>query len=178
MVNEQTLVLDQSYAPIGVVSWQDALTMLFTDKVEVVSEHDGFVRSQLLVIKIPSVVRLLHAFRRHKKPVKFSRINVYARDGYKCLYCAEKFSMSNLTYDHVVPRAQGGKTEWKNIATCCVNCNSRKGCRTPEQAGMKLRKQPTQPTRVPVMVLELSRSNVPEAWRDYLYWTGSLDQDE
>ncbi len=175
MMNQQTLVLNQSYEAIDIVPWQNAITMLFTDKAEVVSEYDGFVRSQLLVIKIPAVVRLLNKFRRHSKPVKFSRINVYARDGYKCLYCGDKFKMSELTYDHIVPRAQGGKTEWLNIATCCVDCNSKKGCRTPEQAKMKLRKKPVQPTRVPAMVIQLSRTSVPDAWREFLYWTGELD---
>ena len=177
MSNEQTLVLSQSFEPIGVISWKDALTLYFTDKCEILEEYDGFVRSQLLVIKIPAVVRLLNVFRRHKRPVKFSRANIYARDGYKCLYCNQKFLMSELTYDHVLPRAQGGKTTWENIATCCISCNTKKGCKTPQQANMKLRKQPTQPTRVPAMVLELSRKNVPDAWRSFLYWTGELSSE-
>jgi len=172
-----TLVLDQGYQPVGVVPWTTAVTMLFTDKCEVVEEYDGFVRSQLLVIKIPAVIRLLNAFRRKKKAVKFSRVNIYARDGYRCQYCGDKFSMNELTYDHVKPRAQGGKTEWTNIVSCCVRCNGWKGGRTPEQAKMKLIKKPVQPVSVPSMVIEVNRTNVPEAWRTYLYWTGELDSE-
>lgn len=172
----RTLVLDQSYMPIGVVSWKDALTMFFTDKCEILSEYDGFVRSQLLIIKVPAVVRLLNAFRRHKKPVKFSRISVYGRDGYKCQYCGQKFRMNELTYDHVIPRAQGGKTTWENIVTCCISCNSRKGCRSPAQANMKLIKQPVQPSRTPSMVIQISKDSVPDAWRDFLYWTNDISE--
>lgn len=175
MTESQTLVLDPGYRPIAVVHWTDAITMLFTNKVEVVAEYDGFVRSTLLVIKMPAVVRLLRSFKRHKKPVKFSRVNIYGRDNYQCQYCGIKQGLGELTYDHVVPRSQGGKTEWTNIVTACAPCNGKKGGRTPAQARMKLRKQPVQPTQTPSVVLEVSRTNVPDAWRDYLYWTGELD---
>ena len=175
--NERTLVLDQSYQPLKIVHWTRAVALWFQGKVEVVSEYDGFARSSLLVIKVPAVVRLLRAFRRHKKPVKFSRVNIYGRDGYRCQYCGEKFTMGELTYDHVVPRSQGGKTTWDNIVTACTRCNSRKAGRTPEQAGMRLTKQPRQPVDVPAVVIEVSRTSVPDAWRDYLYWTGELDAE-
>ena len=173
---KQTLVLDQGYAPVKVVPWQHALTLFFNGKVEIIEEYDHEVRSTFLVIKMPAVVRLLRRFRRHKKPVKFSRVNIYGRDGYACQYCGAKKPMFELTYDHVIPRSQGGTTTWQNIVTACERCNAWKGGRTPAQAGMKLQKQPVQPKDVPAMVIELSRSSVPEAWRDYLYWTGELDE--
>lgn len=177
-MNATTLVLDQGYAPVKIVPWTTAISMWFTGKCEIIEEYDGFVRSTKLVMKIPAVVRLLRSFRRHKKPVKFSRVNIYGRDDYRCQYCGTKCTMSELTYDHVLPRAQGGKTEWTNIVSSCVECNAKKANRTPEQARMKLRKKPVQPVSAPVMVIEVSRENVPDAWRDYLYWTSALDQDK
>lgn len=174
--NEQTLVLDQSYQPLRVCHWHEAITLWFTGKAEIVSEYDGFARSSLLVIKIPAVVRLFRSFRRHKKPVKFSRVNIYGRDDYRCQYCGARRPMSELTYDHVVPRSQGGKTTWENIATACSSCNAKKAGRTPEQAKMKLRKQPVQPSAMPAAVIQISKSSVPDAWRDFLYWTGELDE--
>jgi len=173
----RTLVLSQGFEPISIVSWQHAITLLFLGKVEVIEEYDRDIKTTSLVIKIPAVVRLLSAFRRHKKPVKFSRINIYGRDKYTCQYCGVKHSINDLTYDHVVPRSQGGTTTWTNIATCCETCNRRKGGRTPEQAGMKLLKKPVQPTATPVLVVAVSRESVPDAWRDYLYWTSELSQD-
>lgn len=174
--NEQTLVLDQSFRPVEVVHWTRAVAMWFQGKAEVVSEYDGFVRSTLLVIKIPAVVRLLRVFRKRRKPVKFSRVNIYGRDGFRCQYCGQKHTMGELTYDHVVPRSQGGRTTWDNIVTACTPCNARKAGRTPEQAGMKLLKRPVQPVDVPAVTVRLSRESVPDAWRDFLYWTGELEE--
>jgi len=173
--NEQTLVLDQGYEPLKVVHWTRAVALWFQGKVEIVSEYDGFARSSVLVIKIPAVVRLLRRFRRHKKPVKFSRVNIYGRDNYTCQYCGKKHTMSELTYDHVVPRSQGGRTTWDNIVTACSPCNARKAGRTPAQAGMKLLKQPRQPVDLPAVVLQLSKTSTPDQWRDFLYWTGELE---
>ena len=172
----QTLVLSQGYEPIKVVSWQRAITLLTLGKVEIVEEYDEVhIRSRFLVMKMPAVVRLIQAFKRRKKPVKFSRINIYGRDKYRCQYCSAKISMEIATYDHVVPRGQGGKTTWANIVTCCYDCNAAKGNRTPEQARMKLRMKPVQPRAVPIQALRLRSTQAPDQWRDYLYYTGSLD---
>lgn len=173
----RTLVLSQSYEPINIVSWKQAITLLFLGKAEVIEEYDRNIKTTSVVIKIPAVVRLLSAFRRHKKAVKFSRINIYGRDKYSCQYCGAKKRIGDLTYDHVVPRAQGGKTTWSNIATACESCNRRKANRTPEQAGMRLLKVPVQPSATPVLIVTVSRESVPDAWRDYLYWTTALDED-
>ncbi len=172
----QTLVLSQAMEPVKIVSWQRAVTLLFLGKVEVLEEYDQNIRHPTYVLKMPAVVRLLQAFRRDKKAVKFSRVNIYGRDKYRCQYCGCKLSISLATYDHVIPRAQGGKTEWTNIVTACEACNSKKANRTPEQAGMKLRVTPVRPVAVPIMTLRIG-SDPPEAWRDYIYWTGELEQD-
>lgn len=173
--NERTLVLSQGYEPVRVVSWQRAITMISLGKVEIIEEYDGFIRSTSVVVKVPAVVRLINAFRRVKKPVKFSRINIYARDGYKCQYCGSKEKMGDLTYDHVLPKSRGGKTSWTNIVTCCYGCNSKKRDRTPREARMTLHKEPVRPKWVPAVAITVSRVSVPDAWRDYLYWTGTLE---
>jgi 5-methylcytosine-specific restriction endonuclease McrA len=175
--HSRTLVLSQSYEPVSIVSWQRAITLLFLGKCEIVEEYDGNIKTTSIVIKIPAVVRLLSAFRRDKKAIKFSRVNIYGRDNYRCQYCGEKKRIHELTYDHVVPRAQGGVTNWRNIVAACEICNRKKANRTPAQAGMKLLKTPVQPTATPVLIVTVSRESVPDAWRDYLYWTGELQQD-
>ena len=172
---QSTLLLSQSYEPLKVIPWQRAFTLLLLGKVEVLHEYDRDVKTVTIVFKMPAVIRLLRAFRRHKKPVKFSRVNIYARDRYRCQYCGDKSPMAELTYDHVVPRAQGGRTVWNNIVTACYTCNAYKGNRTPKQANMKLRTEPVRPNWVPAVSIRVSRQSVPDAWRDYLYWTTSLD---
>jgi 5-methylcytosine-specific restriction endonuclease McrA len=100
--------------------------------------------------------------------VRFSRVNVYTRDGFRCQYCGEKKEMRDLNYDHVVPRVRGGKTVWENIVTSCYACNDRKGSRTPEEAGMKLPRKPFKPSSLPVTpVLPMRRGEMPEAWLPY-----------
>jgi 5-methylcytosine-specific restriction endonuclease McrA len=152
----RTLVLDQGYQPHRVVSWQRAITMLFDGKVEVVEEYEHDVRSVTFTIKMPAVVRLLRAVR-GKRGVKFSRINVATRDGFRCQYCGRKLPLSKLTYDHVVPRSQGGKTRWENIVMACYDCNGRKGDRTPTQAGMRIDKLPVKPQWLPVVAFRIDR---------------------
>jgi 5-methylcytosine-specific restriction endonuclease McrA len=171
------LVLSQGFEPVKIVPWQRALTLLFLGKVEVIEEYDRDIKSTSLVIKIPAVVRLLEAFRRHKKPVKFSRINIYGRDKYTCQYCGAKKLIGELTYDHVVPRSKGGKTEWTNIVSCCETCNRKKANRTPAEASMRLLATPVRPLATPVLVVAMSSTSMPDAWRDYLYWTSELDED-
>ena len=175
--NHRTLVLSPGYEPVKIVSWQRAITLLFLGKVEVIEEYNRDIKSTSLVIKIPAVVRLLAAIRRHKQPVKFSRVNIYGRDRYTCQYCGARKAIAKLTYDHVVPRSAGGKTTWTNIVTACETCNRKKANRTPEQAGMRLLAQPVQPKAMPSLVITVSKESMPDAWRDYLYWTGELEHD-
>ncbi len=100
--------------------------------------------------------------------MRFSRINVYTRDGFRCQYCGERKEMRDLNYDHVVPRVRGGHTVWENIVTSCYACNDRKGSRTPEEAGMTLRRKPFKPSSLPVTpAFRLTRSEMPEVWLPY-----------
>lgn len=164
----RTLLLNQGYEPIKVISWQRAITLLFLGKVEVVAEYERGIRSINRVLKAPAVVRLVRSIRRHLRPVAFTRAHLYARDGYRCQYCGARPGAEALTYDHVVPKAQGGTTCWTNIVTCCSSCNRQKGGRTPREAGMRLLATPTQPTWQPAVAIRLSLRTVPEPWRDYL----------
>jgi 5-methylcytosine-specific restriction endonuclease McrA len=102
--------------------------------------------------------------------VPFSRANVYARDEHTCQYCGDRFSPSQLTFDHVVPVARGGRKEWDNIVTCCIPCNRRKGDLLPEEAGLRLIRRPRRPPALPHLTLTLGVHRTPESWRDYLYW--------
>lgn len=171
----QTLVLDQGYQPHRIIPWQRAVTMLFTDKVEVVEEYDEEIRSVSLTIKMPAVVRLLRSARPRKRGIRFSRVNVAIRDDHRCQYCGVKLPLRQLTFDHVVPRRLGGATSWTNIVMACRPCNGHKGGRTPDAAGMRLRKEPIKPTWLPVSTFRFEQArSLPEAWTQWLYWNGDL----
>lgn len=173
----RTLVLDHGYQPHRIVSWQRAVIMLFDGKVEIVEEYDEPIRSVSITIKMPAVVRMLRAVRGRRRAIKFSRINVATRDDFRCQYCGGKFPLRRLTYDHVVPRSQGGRTAWDNIVMACYPCNEAKRNRTPEQAGMKLRKQPVKPSWLPVIAFHVDATHsIPDAWANWLYWHGALEE--
>lgn len=170
-----TLLLNASYEPLQVISWQRAITLLWSNKVEVVEEHEEEIHSISFSMKIPSVLRMLLPVRlKRRAPVKFTRLNIFTRDGFKCQYCGDKFETEDLTFDHVVPVAQGGKKTWENITTACVLCNSQKEGRTPQQAGMKLLKKPKQPVWAQVVTVTMGLRKTPDNWASYLYWNVEL----
>jgi 5-methylcytosine-specific restriction endonuclease McrA len=174
----RTLLLNSTYEPLKVITWQRAVTLLWLGKVEVIRHYDRDIRSVTFKIRMPAVVRLLRFIRRKRQQISFSRKNLFARDDNSCQYCGQKRDSSELTYDHVVPRSLGGKTDWQNIVTCCIACNRRKGGRTPEQAGMRLLRHPRRPEKLPgVLTITIGLSSAPDAWRDFLYWNVQLDED-
>lgn len=177
---EQTLVLNASYEPLKVVSWQRAMILWSKGAVEVLAEYDKEVRSVSFTFKLPSVVRLLRFVRSRigKKHVPFTRWNIYQRDNYTCQYCDEQFASDELTFDHVVPASQGGTRTWTNIVTACYPCNRRKGPRTPAEAGMTLKRAPEKPAPSPVFRITFGMKRTPEAWRDWLYWNIEMEGDE
>jgi 5-methylcytosine-specific restriction endonuclease McrA len=174
---EQTLVLNASYEPLKVVDWQRAITLWVQGKVEIVETHDREVRSVSFSFKLPSVVRLLQMVRLRKRPVvQFTRANIYARDEFTCQYCAGVYEPEDLTFDHIVPVAQGGRRVWTNIVTACEPCNRKKAARTPEEAGMTLLRQPKRPlVLAPAMKLTIGWKT-PANWYSYLYWNVSLEK--
>jgi 5-methylcytosine-specific restriction endonuclease McrA len=196
MLNSSVLVLNRSYLPIHVTSVRRAFTLLYQGIARAVDEQyqtfdfEGW--SQLAVardtdaigtcsgqIRVPRVIVLVAFDRLPKRHVRFSRINIMSRDSFQCQYCGTKPSRSELNLDHVVPRALGGRSTWENVVTSCVDCNRRKGGRTPRQAGVKLRKRPERPRWTPLMNLMFSSVRYKE-WRPFLgvvdasYWNVEL----
>lgn len=169
---ERTLVLDAGFQPVNAVSWQKAMSYIARDRAVVLEEYDRSVHAD---VQMPAVVRLCNSVKRTRQKVKFSRVNVLARDKFRCQYCGTKLPAGELTYDHVIPRSQGGKTEWHNIVSSCVPCNAAKANRTPAQAEMRLLVKPERPSWIPLFNprLRVPLRDVPKEWRDY--WTVELE---
>lgn len=167
----RTLLLNSWAMPHAILTWEEAICLVYQDKVSVLEEYDEIVSSPSISYFIPAVIQLKHQVATMKKGVKFSRINVFTRDGFKCQYCGQRKTMRELNYDHVVPRKQGGKTTWDNIVTCCYPCNELKAGRTPEQAGMKLLRKPAKPHSLPLHAVYLDSGKVPLVWEPYLDWS-------
>lgn len=180
----ETLILSAAFEPMQVVPWQKAVTLLFMNKVEIVEEYeDHRIRTVRMSLAMPSVVRFVKVLRDRKRAIKFSRQNVFARDKGRCQYCQERVPRHLATYDHVLPRGQGGTTRWENVVISCVDCNQRKGNRTPEQAKMRLANVPVKPKSlhgIEGMTITY-QPGMPLSWSQFLvdarYWMGAIDQE-
>lgn len=164
---QQVLLLDVGYSPIQILHWTVAVTLVVTGKAEVVVETEEIIRSPSMEMFAPSVIRLCRYVRHKRRHVgpKFSRPNVYRRDGYRCQYCHRQFTGDKLTWDHVQPASRGGRTDWTNIVSACRRCNEDKRDRTPDEAGMSLKAKPVVPKNMPLVDPE----SVPDPrWLDYL----------
>jgi len=196
MLNSSVLVLNRSYLPVHVTSARRAFSLLYQGIARVVNEQyqtfDFAAWSQLAVardmeaigtpggpIRIPRVIVLIAFDRLPKRHVRFSRINLMARDNFQCQYCGARPHRSELNLDHVVPRSLGGRSTWENVVTSCVDCNRKKGGRTPRQARLKLRNRPERPRWTPLANLMWSSVRYQE-WRPFLsvvdasYWNVEL----
>jgi hypothetical protein len=52
---------------------------------------------------------------------------IHARDGGRCFYCLRQTPARMLCLDHVVPRARSGRNSYRNLVSCCMECNAAKG---------------------------------------------------
>lgn len=198
-MSDNVLVLNRLWQAVNVCSVRRAFTLLCAGHAQVVetsragyqtfgfrewqdvsSQYDGHdvVRTISFKIRIPKVIVLLFYDRFPKKEVKFTRQNVFERDKSTCQYCGRGFDRKDLNLDHVVPRDRGGRMSWENIVCSCVECNTRKGNRTPEEAGMRLVRRPRRPKWRPSLVVSFSK-HMDESWRTFLdisYWNVELGE--
>ncbi len=165
----RVLLLNASYEPMKVVSWQRALIMWFQDKADILEYQPVYVRSVSRAFQIPSVIRLRsYVKQKQTKLVRFSRENVYLRDDFTCQYCATKLGAKQLTLDHVVPASLKGQKNWTNMVSACKSCNQKKANRTPHTANMPLLKEPRAPTWISFFEVELRQEKFPSSWLTYL----------
>jgi len=196
------LILNRNYMAVRVTSARRAFSLLYRNLAEVVHIEDGeylsydfddwcqisemkrrfephkydWVSTVKFSIAVPRIIRLTLYDRLPKKEVKFNRRNIFARDGNSCQYCGKKYTSSELSLDHVIPRSQNGQTTWENVVCCCLTCNVNKGGKTPKQAHMKLIAKPIKPKRSPTINIKLSNTRY-RSWKQFLdhaYWNVEL----
>ncbi len=204
-LESSVLVLNKFFMALHVISAKRAFVLLCKETAEVISVDDGkfnsynfdtwkdvsiykaksglpdedyanWIRTVSFEIEVPKIIRLLFYEKLPRSNVKFNRRNIFARDENRCQYCGQKFPTSELSLDHIVPKAHDGKTTWMNIVCACTDCNKKKGGRTPVQAGMKLIRKPAKPKHSPILSLKL-RSDRYRSWKQFLdeaYWSVPL----
>jgi 5-methylcytosine-specific restriction endonuclease McrA len=83
----RTLLLNATYEPLRVISWQRAVSMLCVGKVEVVKSYDRVLRAVTWSLQMPAVVRLTSFVQRQRMRIALTRQNIFLRDNYQCQYC-------------------------------------------------------------------------------------------
>ncbi|MFT3916247.1 MAG: HNH endonuclease [Anaeromyxobacteraceae bacterium] len=190
------LVLNRVYQPVHITSVRRAFALLYQGAARAIdeafqlfdfeswaalsaAEHEDAIHTVDRRIRIPRVIVLIAYEHLPKTRVRFSRFNIYARDDNTCQYCGKRFRRAELNLDHVVPRSKGGSTSWENVVCSCIPCNLRKGGRTPEEASMRLLRNPTRPRWTPTFRNAARRAFYRE-WRPFLtladaaYWNAEL----
>jgi len=194
ILNRPTLVLNRNWQAVNVATVARALVLLWNESARVVdpadyqtytwedwanlrpTDDERFIQAVRFRLRVPEVVTLTDYDRLPAAAVSFSRRNIFKRDRYTCLYCGKQPGMEELTLDHVIPRAQGGESRWDNCVLACLDCNKRKADRTPEQAKMRLKRKPVQPTWNPLYALREVRI---ESWSKFIseaYWNVELEK--
>ncbi len=150
---------------MGLTSIRRAINLLLKDKAEILINKGREIRGEKLRIPVPSVIRLKYYVKPIYRDAYPTKRNIFIRDRYRCQYCG---SVKDLTLDHIIPKVRGGKDTWTNLVCACKKCNNYKGNRTPEEAGMQLLSKPRKPSYLELMIL--SRREIPEEWKEFLYF--------
>lgn len=178
---KDTLILNTdgrplSMVPLSTCSWQEAVKLLFVDRVDVLSTYEDWtVHSPSMTIEVPAII-MLRDYVKTERNVRFSRSNVLLRDDYQCQYCGVDMSSNptELTLDHVIPRFHGGRTKWDNVVAACPSCNFEKS-HYDHMRPMKAAHRPTYHELVnkrrkhPIVVPH-------QSWAAFLNWDEKLVQ--
>lgn len=163
-MNEKVLILNQDYSAFALCSIQKAFILIYLEKAEMVHcSESGVLRSINHAYPVPSIIRLQRYVHVPYRGIALSRQNVMKRDAFQCLYCG---STKNLTLDHMIPKSRGGDSSWTNLVTACMRCNTRKGDRTPEEAGLILKQKPKKPSLAAFLVAHAG--SLDQSWHTYL----------
>ena len=157
---------DVSGMPIEWVGYEEAAKLYYLDRVlypmgkSLLTLTGGINASTGLqsTLDIHSIICTSGQSRGHLKrhpqyQPPLANLALFRRDAYLCLYCGGRFSVSQLSRDHVNPLSLGGCDGWQNVVSACRRCNHHKGGRTPEDAGMELLAVPFVPTHAEYIYL-------------------------
>lgn len=172
-VNKAVLVLSSGLEPISIRSARRALTLIVKGKA-IIQEDLGFEASK--GIMFPSVIKLKEYRYIPTRVQILSRKNILLRDRNICQYCTKHFITADLTLDHIIPRAKGGKDTWQNLVACCGPCNKKKADKTLEESGMTLLHKPRPATIHTSRFVLKSMGEEDPLWRPYLYFDSAGDQ--
>jgi 5-methylcytosine-specific restriction endonuclease McrA len=180
MKHRKTLVLNNAYMPLSLfplytIPAEDAITRYLTDNCDVVEWYPDDIKTvRDIGLKWPSVIAN-HNGNSFKKDVRLKKESLFYRDHCVCQYCGKPLTVSRVTFDHVDPRAKGGKHSWENVVASCKPCNNAKSDDTSGR--WKPKRKPYKPSFYEMLQI---RSKYPividdPSWAQFLpNWTGEI----
>ena len=167
ILNTCVLVLNQNYEPINVCNTRRAVNLLGKGKAENVIDTGEYLRSINDIFDKPDVIRLFYMVKRPLQRKKLTRKEIFERDKFQCQYCGTNKKI--LTFDHIIPRCNGGNLSWTNIVSACKPCNLKKAGKTPKEAGMKLISLPKEPK--PNRYSFIYYEKIKTSWIPFIPWS-------
>jgi hypothetical protein len=163
------LVLNKSWIPIETIEWQDAFKKIFNGQAYAVEYYDDeIVRTPTDEFLKPAVIVCTDYNGMPSRVAVYSKRLICQRDEWTCMYCGIPVTQTTFSIDHIVPRAQGGRSSFENTVCACKPCNSRKADRTPKQAKMRLRCKPGKPTNINPVKAKFDRVHLDDVWKPYV----------
>jgi len=120
---------------IQAVKWEEWITLP-------VRECDLEIRTSKMSIRVPTIIASSRYSQIPVKTFRPTKNNIWIRDGGICQYSGEKLKIEEANIDHPLPKSRGGSSTWENMVLCHKEINSKKGSKTPEEAGLKLIRKP------------------------------------
>lgn len=146
----KSLILNIDFSPLSVVSAKRAITLAIKNKnIRVLEYYDVTFNSEKDFFEVPAVM-LYEKFVKPPTKKSVSKRYILLRDFMMCQYCSQELDSKTASVDHVIPSSffknKNDANTWENLVACCIDCNAKKANKKPEDAGMKLIKQPKKPS--------------------------------
>lgn len=115
-----------------------------------IRNFDFSIKTPRLEIRVPTILICNRYADMPKKSFKLTLKNIWLRDAGVCQYTGKKLDKDTGNIDHIISKSRGGENSWENMVLCHKEINSKKGTKTPEEAGLKLIKKPKALIPVPI----------------------------
>ena len=143
------------------VSWEEWMNLP-------IRQWDLTINSPTKSIRVPTVIIATNF---NKMPIKSfkgkpSKDGIWNRDQGVCQYTGRKLTKDQSTIDHVIPRSKGGGDTWTNLVLCDKSLNSKKGNKLNSELGLKLKRDPFEPSPTPMSAL--IREAKHHTWKHFL----------
>lgn len=156
-MNASVVVIDSNYQFVSVVPFDKAMKLIVKGKavIHTYEENVQIWRDYFL----PKIIKLVRSITDlYNRVLPWTKANVHARDNYTCQYCGA--TSGRMTIDHIHPQSKGGKNTYQNTVTSCISCNNKKGDKSLEESGLKLKKKPTTVTLYDLFARKMKGMNL------------------